>query len=160
MYIFNCLFYFLTIIDVGIKILTEIFKENSELLDKLEDKYYYSVLVPHIKFLNLSKKDYEIITNIFSNQKFMAGMRLISQELEINIKTNLMLEEFYETIQEYKVAKFKESQNYDDKFIEENDDLDLFVLSVDDKNVKISDSLLSLLIDVNNDYLDRDWNIS
>lgn len=79
---------------------------------------------------------------------------------QINIKTNLMLEEFYETIQEYKVAKFKESQNYDDKFIEENDDLDLFVLSVDNKNVKISDSLLSLLIDVNNDYLDRDWNIS
>jgi hypothetical protein len=78
---------------------------------------------------------------------------------QINIHTNVMLEEFYEVIQEYKVAKFKESCNYNEEFIKENDEIELFVLTINDQKVKVSDSLMSLLIDINNNYLNQDWNI-
>ena len=78
---------------------------------------------------------------------------------EIMVQTNLMLEEFYEVLQEFKTARFKDSVSYDEKIIKENEDLDLFVLTIDDINEKISDSLLALLIDINNSYVDKNWNI-
>lgn len=76
---------------------------------------------------------------------------------QIMIQTNLMLEEFYEVLQEYKTARFKEPITYDEKIINENEDLDLFVLAIDDINKKISDSLLALLIEIHNSYENKNW---
>jgi hypothetical protein len=70
------------------------------------------------------------------------------------IQTNQMLEEFYELLQEYKTAKYKDPISYD-----ENVDVDLFVLTIDDVNKKVSDSLLALLIEIHNSYQDKNWNI-
>jgi len=78
---------------------------------------------------------------------------------EIMIQTNQMLEEFYEILQEFKTARYKDPITYDEKIIKENEDLDLFVLTIDDVNKKISDSLFALLIDINNSYVDKNWNI-
>ena len=78
---------------------------------------------------------------------------------QINLQTNAMLEEFYEVIQEWKVAKLKVPEDYNDEFIRNNDDLELFVLLIDDENVKVSDSIMSLLIDIHNNYLDKNWSI-
>jgi len=79
---------------------------------------------------------------------------------QIMVQTNLILEEFYETIQEYKTSRYKDPVLYNEEFIKENDDIDFFVLSIDDINIKLSDSLLVLLIDVNNYYFDKNCNIS
>lgn len=76
---------------------------------------------------------------------------------QIMIQTNQMLEEFYEILQEYKTARYKEPILYNDKIIEE--DVDLFVLTIDDVNEKVSDSLLALLIEIHNSYEDKNWNI-
>jgi hypothetical protein len=76
------------------------------------------------------------------------------QREQIMIQTNQMLEEFYEIIQEYKVSIYKDAIIYED-----NNDLELFVLTVDDVNIKMSDSLLTLLIEVHNNYSDKNWNI-
>jgi hypothetical protein len=78
---------------------------------------------------------------------------------QIMIQTNQMLEEFYEVLQEYKTSRYKDPISYDEKIIKDNEDLDLFVLTIDDINEKISDSLLALLIDIHNSYLDKNWNI-
>ena len=40
---------------------------------------------------------------------------------------------------------------------ESNEDLDLFVLAIDDINKKISDSLLALLIEIHNSYENKNW---
>ena len=78
---------------------------------------------------------------------------------QIMIQTNQMLEEFYELLQEYKTAKYKDPISYDEKVIEDNVDVDLFVLTIDDVNKKVSDSLLALLIEIHNSYQDKNWNI-
>lgn len=78
---------------------------------------------------------------------------------QIMVQTNLMLEEFYEVLQEYKTARYKESIPYDEQIIKDNEDLDLFVLIIDDQNKKISDSLLALLIEIHNSYENENWNI-
>ena len=77
----------------------------------------------------------------------------------IMIQTNLMLEEFYEVLQEFKTARYKDPVTYDEQIIKDNEDLDLFVLTIDDINEKISDSLLALLIEIHNSYEDKNWNI-
>ena len=78
---------------------------------------------------------------------------------QIMIQTNQMLEEFYEVLQEFKIARYKEPITYDEKIIKDNEDLDLFVLTIDEQNKKISDSLLALLIEIHNSYIDKNWNI-
>lgn len=78
---------------------------------------------------------------------------------QIMIQTNQMLEEFYEVLQEYKTSRYKESISYDEQIIKDNEDLDLFVLTIDDVNEKISDSLLALLIEIHNSYENKNWNI-
>ena len=78
---------------------------------------------------------------------------------QIMVQTNQMLEEFYEILQEYKTSRYKDAISYSETFITENEDLDLFVLTIDDVNEKISDSLLALLIEIHNSYEDKNWNI-
>jgi len=78
---------------------------------------------------------------------------------QIMVQTNQMLEVFYEVLQEFKIAKYKEPITFDEKIINENEDLDFFVLTIDDINEKISDSLLALLIEINNSYENKNWNI-
>jgi hypothetical protein len=78
----------------------------------------------------------------------------------IMIQTNQMLEEFFEFLQEYKTAKYKNPISYDEKIIKDNEDVDLFVLTIDDINIKVSDSLLALLIEIHNLYQDKNWNIT
>jgi hypothetical protein len=78
---------------------------------------------------------------------------------QINLQTNQMLEEFYEHLQEYKVAKYQVSIKYNEDILNSTKELDFFILKINNENILMSDSLISLMIDINNDYNDNDWEI-
>ena len=78
---------------------------------------------------------------------------------QINLQTTQMLEEFYEHLQEYRVAKYQVSVKYNEDSLNSTKELDFFILKINNQNILMSDSLISLLIDINNDYNDNDWEI-
>ena len=81
------------------------------------------------------------------------------QRSQIMIQTNQMLEEFYEILQDYKSAHLKESIEYNEDNFNKYSYLDCYILDINDQHKRMSDSLISLLIDVNNDYEETNWNI-
>ena len=70
--------------------------------------------------------------------------------------TNKLMEHFYQCLQDYKVSKFKNSVDYNEEKIEDFDEK--YILVVNDENKKMSDNVISLLIDVINNHY-QIWNI-
>jgi hypothetical protein len=72
--------------------------------------------------------------------------------------TNKMMEHFYECINDYKASSYKESIDYDQNNIDSFEEG--YILHVNDEKVKVSDNILSLLIDVINSFSSENWLIS
>lgn len=73
--------------------------------------------------------------------------------------TNKQLELFYQSLIEFKTSKFDVAIDYKEDYKEENKNSDdLYILTVNDKPIKICDNIIMLLIEViNNNY--TEWNI-
>ncbi len=69
--------------------------------------------------------------------------------------TNKLMEHFYQCLNDYNASHNKESHDYDENLFEEFQEI--YILKVDNKEEKMSDNIISLLIDVINMYEDKDW---
>ena len=70
--------------------------------------------------------------------------------------TNKMMEHFYQCMNDYKVAKYQSSIDYDEEKLDEIEEQ--YILEVNGIKKHMSDNIFSLLFDIiNNDY--TDWNI-
>ncbi len=72
--------------------------------------------------------------------------------------TNKLMEYFYQCLNDYNSSRNKTSIDYDDNRVEELEEL--YILKVDNVNVKMSDNIISLLIDVINSYENTNWIIT
>ena len=72
--------------------------------------------------------------------------------------TNKLMEHFYQCLNDYNSSRNKTSVNFDSNRIDELDEL--YILKVDNEPVKMSDNIISLLIDVINLYENTNWVIT
>jgi hypothetical protein len=72
--------------------------------------------------------------------------------------TNKLMEYFYQCLNDYNSSRNKSSIDYDDNRVEELEEL--YILKVDNVSVKMSDNIISLLIDVINSYENTNWIIT
>ena len=72
--------------------------------------------------------------------------------------TNKLMEHFYQCLNDYNSSRNKTSIDFDSNRIEELDEL--YILKVDNEPVKMSDNIISLLIDVINSYENTNWEIT
>ena len=104
---------------------------------------------------------YELIINTFMIYYKMnhpdENIKSMFDYLSNDEDTNKPLECFYQCLMDYNASNYKESLDYNEEQSKSFDEL--YILNVDDKNIKMSDNILSLIIDVINDYSDNDWNI-
>ena len=71
--------------------------------------------------------------------------------------TNKMMEHFYQCINDYKASELKSSWDYDETQLEELDEK--YILVINNERKKMSDNVLSLLIDIGDNYIEDKWNI-
>ena len=72
--------------------------------------------------------------------------------------TNKLMEHFYQCINDYNSSRNKTSIDFNDNRVEELEEL--YILKVDNIPVKMSDNIISLIIDVINSYENKDWVIA
>jgi hypothetical protein len=72
--------------------------------------------------------------------------------------TNKLMEYFYQCLNDYNSSRNKMSVDFDSNRVEELEEY--YILKVDNVPVKMSDNIISLLIDVINSYENKDWIIT
>ena len=104
---------------------------------------------------------YELLLNTFMIYYKMnhpdENIKSMFDYLSNDEDTNKPLECFYQSIIEYKASNYKESVEYNEEQSKNFDEL--YILNVNEKNIRMSDNILSLIIDVINEYYDEEWNI-
>lgn len=71
--------------------------------------------------------------------------------------TNKLMEHFYQCLNDYNSSRNKTSVDYDENRLNELEEI--YILHVQNKNVKMSDNIISLLIEVINNYEGKEWEI-
>jgi hypothetical protein len=71
--------------------------------------------------------------------------------------TNKIMEHFYQCLNDYNSSRNKTCVDYDETRLDELDEI--YILQIDKKNIKMSDNVISLLIEIINNYSDKNWNI-
>lgn len=113
-----------------------------------------NIILPEV-----NENTYELILNtfliyykkIYKTENIKTMFDNIKQEGD----TNKQLELFYQSLIEFNVSKFDTALDYTEE--NKNND-DLYILTVNDKPIKICDNIIMLLIEViNNNY--TEWNI-
>ena len=67
--------------------------------------------------------------------------------------TNKPMEIFYQLIMDYNYSNYKDALDYNETIITEINKDDFYVLKINDNPIKISDNIISLLIEIiNNNY--------
>lgn len=69
--------------------------------------------------------------------------------------TNKILEHFYQSLIDFKASKYQDAIDYDINSLHILDEP--YILNIDGHNTKMSDNVISLLIEVINNYEDTDW---
>ena len=94
---------------------------------------YYNKVYPEEKYLNFFDK-----INNYSD-------------------TNKLMEYFYQCLNDYNSSRNKICVDYDEDRINELEEV--YILKIDNINSKMSDNVISLLIEVINNYEDKKWDI-
>lgn len=96
---------------------------------------------------------------IYYNKTFPEEKHLNFFDKIINYNdTNKLMEHFYECLTDYKSSTNKNCFDYDKHLLDELDELyDIYILQIDNIYVKMSDNIISLLIEVINNYDNKEW---
>lgn len=71
--------------------------------------------------------------------------------------TNKLMEQFYQCLNDYNSSRNKTCVDYDESRLDELDEI--YILQIESNNVKMSDNIISLLIEVINNYDGQEWKI-
>jgi hypothetical protein len=71
--------------------------------------------------------------------------------------TNKLMEHFYQCLNDYNSSRNKICVDYDESRFNELDEI--YILQVDETKIKMSDNVISLLIEVINNYDNKRWDI-
>jgi len=110
---------------------------------------------------NIIDNSYESILNTFiiyyKKTHTTENIKTMFDNINQDGDTNKQLELFYQSLIEYKTSAFDSAIDYTTELIKDNHDL--YILTVNNKPIKLCDNIIMLLIEViNNDF--ADWNIS